>query len=203
MTAPVPIADRVQVAVVEDILETYVGEYEFSPAASLFVSLADGALFARLTGQGTLPIFPESESEFFYRVVDAQLSFMKNDSGVVTGLILHQNGADQPARKVSGEVPDLTGGRIEVEVAESILETYVGEYELVTSVIFAVTLEDGALFGEAQGLLPRFAMLAESETEFFVELLGIGLTFQRDTDGVVTGLILEGMGQTLPGQKVR
>ncbi len=46
-------------------------------------------------------------------------------------------------------------------------------------------------------------MLAESETEFVVEALGIGLTFQRDTDGVVTGLILDGMGQELAGQKVR
>ena len=92
--------ERTQVVVAEDILESYVGEYELAPTFSIFVTLEDGALFAQATGQGRAPIFPESETEFFYRVVDAQLSFTKDDSGVVTGLILHQGGANQPGQKV-------------------------------------------------------------------------------------------------------
>ena len=82
------------------ILETYVGEYELAPTFSIVVTLEDGALFAQATGQQTFPIFAESETEFFLRVVDAQVSFTKDDSGAVTGMILHQNGANQPARKI-------------------------------------------------------------------------------------------------------
>ena len=98
--APEPAQERTEVEVAEEILETYVGEYELSPAFSIVVTLEDGALFAQATGQQKFPVFSESETEFFFRVVDAQISFTKDDSGEVTGLILHQNGANQPARKV-------------------------------------------------------------------------------------------------------
>ena len=98
--APEPPVERTEVEVGEDILETYVGEYEFAPTFSIVVTLEDGALFAQATGQGKFPIFAESETEFFLRVVDAQVSFTKDDSGAVTGLILHQNGVNQPGRKV-------------------------------------------------------------------------------------------------------
>lgn len=46
-------------------------------------------------------MFAESEERFFLKVVDAQVTFTKDESGVVTGLILHQNGANQPGRKVN------------------------------------------------------------------------------------------------------
>ncbi|HBD99006.1 MAG TPA: transcriptional regulator, partial [Gemmatimonadetes bacterium] len=39
-------------------------------------------------------------TKFFLRVVDAQVSFTKDDSSTVTGLVLHQNGANQPGQKV-------------------------------------------------------------------------------------------------------
>ena len=97
---PVPMEDRIQVVVAEDILETYVGEYELAPGFTIVMTVEDGALFTQATGQGKFPLFAESEMEFFLRVVDAQVSFTKDDSGAVTGMILHQSGVDQPARKV-------------------------------------------------------------------------------------------------------
>ena len=98
--APAPIAERIEVAVAEDILETYVGEYELAPTFVIVVTLEGGALFMQATAQPRFPVFAESETKFFLRVVDAQVSFTKDDSGVVTGLILHQSGVDQTAPKV-------------------------------------------------------------------------------------------------------
>jgi hypothetical protein len=57
-------------------------------------------MFAQATGQQNFPIFAESEAKFFFTVADAQLSFTKDDSGMVAGMILHQGGADQPAGKI-------------------------------------------------------------------------------------------------------
>jgi hypothetical protein len=37
---------------------------------------------------------------FFLRGVNAQVSFTRNDAGVITGLVIHQGGRQQPARKV-------------------------------------------------------------------------------------------------------
>ena len=202
----VPTATQAQqVVVAEGILETYVGEYALAPTFSIFVMLEDGALFAQATGQGKLPIFPESETRFFYRAVDAQLSFTKDDSGAVAGLILHQNGANQPARKISADVPDLpdpAGGRIAVEVAEDVLETYVGEYELAPTFSLVVTLENGALFGQATGQ-GKVALFAESEMEFFLRAVDAQVSFTKDDSGAVTGMILHQNGVNQPGRKVR
>ena len=51
----------------------------------------------QLTGQGKLPVFPQSETLFFLKVVDAQLEFGKDEKGAY--VILHQNGNDQKAVK--------------------------------------------------------------------------------------------------------
>ncbi len=103
---PIAAQERVEIEVGEYILETYVGEYEFAPGIALVVTLENGDVFAQLAGQGRAPIFAESETKFSYRGVDAQLTFTKDASGAVTGLILHQDGVpDQPAPKVSSELP--------------------------------------------------------------------------------------------------
>ncbi|MFN2567169.1 MAG: serine hydrolase [Gemmatimonadaceae bacterium] len=93
------VAERVEVDVPESVLRKYVGEYELRPTFAINVTLENGRLFAQATGQPKAPIFAESETKFFYRVVNAQLSFTRDTSGAVTGLILHQGGRDQPGRR--------------------------------------------------------------------------------------------------------
>lgn len=75
------------------------GDYLLAPAMVLTITAEDGRLFAQLTGQDRFEIFPESPTEFFYRVVDAQISFTLEE-GRATSLTLHQNGRSQPALRV-------------------------------------------------------------------------------------------------------
>jgi hypothetical protein len=51
------------------------------------------------TGQPKLEMFPESATKFFLKVVDAQVSFVKDETGKVNALILHQGGRDQEAAR--------------------------------------------------------------------------------------------------------
>jgi D-alanyl-D-alanine-carboxypeptidase/D-alanyl-D-alanine-endopeptidase len=83
------------------IYDDYVGQYNFQiPGVTITVTREGDHLFARLTGQERYEIFPESETDFFYKVVDAQLTFEKDAAGTVTDVILHQNGRDQKVTKV-------------------------------------------------------------------------------------------------------
>ena len=83
------------------ILDSYAGQYKFSTGdATITVTREDNHLFARLTGQQKAEVFPESDTDFFYKVVDAQLTFVKDSAGAVTDVILHQNGRDQKLTKV-------------------------------------------------------------------------------------------------------
>jgi hypothetical protein len=53
---------------------------------------------AQATGQPKFPLFAESPTKFFLKVVDAQVEFFKENSKV-TYLVLHQNGHDTKAMK--------------------------------------------------------------------------------------------------------
>src|SRR5262249_7433977 len=98
--------ERVTVKVDPKIYDAYVGQYELG-AGDVFTIRRDGdKLQAQLTGQPSFEVFPESETNFFYKFVDAQLTFVKGRDGKVTGLILHQNG-DKTARKTSDVAPPL------------------------------------------------------------------------------------------------
>ena len=46
-----------------------------------------------------MPIFPESERDFFVKAFDAQITFVTDSSGRATEIILHQNG-DHNAKRV-------------------------------------------------------------------------------------------------------
>lgn len=98
-----PVATRSEVAVDAAVLEKYVGVYQLAPAFAITVTLENGQLQAQATGQAKYPIFAESPTRFFYKVVDAQLSFEVDEAGQATKLILHQNGADAPAMRVEAK----------------------------------------------------------------------------------------------------
>ena len=44
-------------------------------------------------------MYAESPTDFFLKIVDAQVVFRKDATGRVTGLILHQGGASIPGLK--------------------------------------------------------------------------------------------------------
>ena len=91
---------RKQVHVNEHILAGYAGRYELAPGFVFDVALVDGHLEVKLGEQPRFPVYPESETEFFYEIVDAQITFVQNDAGKTVSLILHQNGRDQEAKRI-------------------------------------------------------------------------------------------------------
>lgn len=97
--APTPVEEREEIEVDREVLEHYVGEYELVPSFTITVTSEESGLHVQATGQPKFPAFAESETKFFLKVVDAQVSFVIED-GAVTSLILHQGGANQPGRKI-------------------------------------------------------------------------------------------------------
>jgi serine-type D-Ala-D-Ala carboxypeptidase/endopeptidase len=94
-----PAAHQV-VSVSADVLGSLVGTYQLAPNFSIEVTLQGDKLFARATNQPAFRLFPEAETRFFLRGVNAEVSFVRDSSGVVTGLVLHQGGRDSPGTKV-------------------------------------------------------------------------------------------------------
>jgi len=80
--------------------DKYVGFYQMGPNGFFTVTRKDDHFYCRLTGQHDVEFYPESPTKFFATVVAAQISFVTDGAGHVTGLILHQAGMEQPAHKV-------------------------------------------------------------------------------------------------------
>jgi CubicO group peptidase (beta-lactamase class C family) len=95
-----PPKERKAIKVDPKILDAYVGEYQVVPGFGLNVSREGDQLFAQATGQDKFELFAETEIDFFLKVVNAQITFVKDDKGQVTSLVLHQNGVNQPAKKI-------------------------------------------------------------------------------------------------------
>jgi hypothetical protein len=91
---------RTAVQLAQEMLGSYVGVYQFAPTASVEITRDGHRTFAQLTGQSRFEIFAEKKDEFFLRIVPAQISFSRDDSGTVVALVLHQNGRDQKAERV-------------------------------------------------------------------------------------------------------
>ena len=83
------------------ILEAYTGAYQ-SPRGVFTVTRDADQLFVQLTGQQRLPVFPESEHEFFLKAFDAQFTFQVDSQGKAAELTLHQNGMDLTAKRLDG-----------------------------------------------------------------------------------------------------
>ncbi|HZL44010.1 MAG TPA: serine hydrolase [Verrucomicrobiae bacterium] len=101
LTSFKPPKSRVAIQLPLETLDRCVGSYKLAPGVFFTLRREGSHLMAQLTGQSYFEIFPESDTEFFYKVVDAQLSFTKDSAGKLTGLVLHQNGMNQPATRVS------------------------------------------------------------------------------------------------------
>jgi hypothetical protein len=87
---PIPTSDGIKLE--ENILEGYVGRYEVSPQFSFTITRQGNRLFLQATGQEKIELFAETESKFFLKVNDAELDFIKNDSGMVFKVIVNQGG---------------------------------------------------------------------------------------------------------------
>ena len=92
--------ERTSVKIDSKGLDLLVGVYEIVPAFQMAVTREGDQLYVQATKQPKFPLFPESETKFFLKVVDAQVTFVKDETGAVAHLILHQLGKEQKARKL-------------------------------------------------------------------------------------------------------
>jgi serine-type D-Ala-D-Ala carboxypeptidase/endopeptidase len=95
-----PPKEHKQVAVDPKVLDGYIGQYQLAPNFVMTITRDGTQLFVQATGQPKLEIFPESDRDYFLKVVDARITFETDSQGRATGLVLHQNGMNQPAKRV-------------------------------------------------------------------------------------------------------
>ncbi len=82
------------------LLRSYAGIYELNPQFKITISLEGEQLQAQATGQERFKIYAETDTKFFLKVVNAQVEFVKNASGMVDRMNLIQGGSVQELRRI-------------------------------------------------------------------------------------------------------
>jgi hypothetical protein len=182
---------RTEIKLDAAVFDRYVGRYQLAPAL-VFTVTRDGSRFmAQLTGQPAYEVYPETEKDFFYKVVDAQLTFETDAQGKAVAVVLHQNGIDQRAPRIEGEavVPR------EVALDPKVLEGYVGRYEFIPGGIsITITRQDARLFAQVTGQ-PSVEIFASGPRDFFYKVVNAQLTFEVGADGRATAVVLHQLGK--------
>jgi len=76
-----------EIAINPELLDAYVGRYELAPNLIMTVTREGNRLFAQLTNQEKFELFPEGDRDFFYKVVDAQITFEPDSQGEASSSI--------------------------------------------------------------------------------------------------------------------
>jgi CubicO group peptidase (beta-lactamase class C family) len=179
------ISERKEITVPTDVLKKYVGTYAAAPEINMMITLDGEQLVSQVSGQGKVPLFAQSATSFFTKAVDAQLDFVKDASGAVTELVLHQGGRDTRAKRTS----DTVAQRREIALPTATLQQFVGTYELRPGFDMVITLAANQLTLTPTGQDPD-ALFAESGNRFFSKRIDAQIEFVRDATGVVTHLML-------------
>lgn len=92
--------ERKAITLPAEALDQFVGEYHLPPSITFTITKEDGKLMLSIPAQPKMQLFPETATDFFLKTVDAQISFVKDETGKVTHLMFRQgSGAGMRAAK--------------------------------------------------------------------------------------------------------
>jgi CubicO group peptidase (beta-lactamase class C family) len=170
----------------------YVGRYDYM-GAIMDIALEDKQLTAQLTGQPRHPIFAMGKDKFFWKVVDAQIEFVKDNEGNVTGARHKQGGINLNVKKIAEEKV--------VKVDDADLERYVGKYEYPGIGVLTVRKEKDKLFAQMTNQ-PEFEIFPKGDGRFFWKIIAAEIEFVEGKDGKVEKAIHKQAGATIEVKKV-
>ena len=156
--------------------DALVGRYAYPGGAILTVTREGDRLYAQLTGQPRFEIFPGGNDLYFWKVVDAQIQFVRNDAGQVTHGIHRQGGSEFEVARMEAEE--------EVTLGADQLEEYVGQYSYPGGAVLTVTREEGQLYAQLTGQ-PKFEIFARGDDVFFWKVVNAEIEFVRDAQGQI------------------
>jgi hypothetical protein len=149
------------VSVEARLLASYAGYYRFDPRSILAITRKGNQLFAQLSGERALPIFPENERRFVYKAA-AAITFVTDGEHGSSELILHQNGKDLRAVRIA-DLPAKDDPA--VAVASDVLDAHAGWYELNPIRALVITREGDGLSAQVTGH-GKFQLVAHGANEF-------------------------------------
>ncbi len=163
-----------------EMFDELAGRYELEAAPGFILEFTreGDTLYTQATGQSRFEIYASSDSTFYMTVVEASMTFHRNEDGVADAVTLHQNGHHRANRIMEAAW----------EPSPEDLEMYKGRYysdEL--EAFYSVVLDDEGRLVLQHRRLSDNPLKAGSKDEFSGGFPISGIQFLRNDDGVVYG----------------
>jgi CubicO group peptidase (beta-lactamase class C family) len=195
-----PYKDPVAISLAEKALDAYVGVYAIDEKEQRVISREGNQLYSQRSGGEKQPIYPLSETEFFYKESDTRLTFSKGESGAIAQVTARgRYGPPEIAKKTSKALPSA---RKEIKLDPASLDQFTGEYEIAPGMAISVTKETDALMAQMPGQ-PKVQIFPESDTKFFLKVVDAQIEFVKDASGKINGAVLTQGSQTLNCKKTK
>lgn len=178
-------------------LNAWAGTYEFEGNVLRFVTVKDGKIFSQREGSTKLEIYPMTPNKFIFDANETSYEFSKDTNGMKQ-VTMQLSGKEIIGKITDKKAPDEKPSII---VAQEILDTYVGKYELQPGFVIEVTTTNGQLFAQATGQ-PQFEVFAEDENTFFLKVVKASIDFNKDDSGQITSITLNQNGQSMPAKRI-
>ena len=95
--------EKKEVKVNPDVFDQYVGRYQVTPDIFTNIIRDGDKLMIQATNEQKYQLFPESETKYFLKVVDAQITFIKDKNGKVNQYFDTRGGRTYTIKRVSSE----------------------------------------------------------------------------------------------------
>jgi CubicO group peptidase (beta-lactamase class C family) len=168
----------------------YVGSYDYQNGI-LKVTVADDRLYAQVTGQEKYEIFPKAADEFFWKVTDANVHFLRNEKGEVIAAQHSQGGISFRAARLGLEGIKLTPEQ---------LDAFVGQYSYGGLAIMTIKRDSGQLFAQLTGQ-PAFPIFPTAADSFEWHVVKASVRFVKDDGGKVIKAVHTQNGTTFDAPK--
>jgi len=182
----------------EAALKEYQGIYVNEEEREAKIVLDEGKLIVARSGGARRTMIPVERDMFQIENSLTSLKFRRDDAGKIITAIIDDRGDVTEWNKSNKPLEEK---KVAV-VDETLLDKYVGVYEIEPAFSIEFTREGNRLFTQATGQ-PKFEIFAESETKFFLKVVDAQVEFVADTEGKINKMILHQGGQSIEGKRVK
>ena len=133
-------------------------------------------------------------------------AFLVNNTGQPTGSVFLEsiafNYLQSKYKITKPQLKSVSPRKTAITLGEEILQKYVGEYQITPEMSIFITREGKQLFARATGQ-EKFEIYPEKEDAFFAKIVEITISFKKDKDNKINGLVIGQEGYDNFGKKIK
>lgn len=182
----------------EEAMMEFTGIFTDEEGTERAITLDEGSLKSSRQGGTMRKLIAVEKDKFLFENSFTSLKFNRDASGKIISATFNDRGNLSELKKTDKSLDS----RKEITLAESVLDRYVGEYQLAPGFTITFTREGNRLFTQATGQ-QRFEIFAQSESKFFLKVVDAQVEFVTGADGKVSTINLYQGGNKTEGKRIK